>query len=73
MNISTNNYSDIFKEYPDVVDVKTMCEMLGGISKKSAYKLLNENTIHHIKIGRTFYIPKFHILKYLNIIDESNV
>ncbi|WP_365936208.1 helix-turn-helix domain-containing protein [uncultured Traorella sp.] len=52
-----------------VVDVKTLCRMLGGISRKSAYKLLNENKIDHIKIGRKFYIPKYHILRYLEIIN----
>ena len=30
----------IFSEYPDVVSVKQMCVMLGGISMKTAYKLL---------------------------------
>ena len=43
--------------------------MLGGISKKSAYKLLNDNKINHIRIGRKFYIPKYHVLRYLEIIN----
>ena len=30
----------LFAEYPDVVSVKQMCIMLGGISMKTAYKLL---------------------------------
>ena len=30
----------LFAEYPDVVSVRQMCIMLGGISMKTAYKLL---------------------------------
>lgn len=74
MKTNLENYSNVFKDYPDVVDIKIMCKMLGGINRKSAYKLLNENKIEHFKIGRTFYIPKYHILRYLGIIDnESNL
>ena len=42
-------YSDVFKDYPDVVTVEQMSEML-DISTKTAYKLLNENCIKHFKI-----------------------
>ncbi|WP_418793863.1 helix-turn-helix domain-containing protein [Paenibacillus phytohabitans] len=44
-----------------------MCEMLGGISTKTAYKLLHENEISHFKIGRIYKIPKINILLYLNL------
>lgn len=60
-------YEKMFKDYPDVVDVKTMCKMLGGISSKTGYKLLKEDKIPHLKIGRTFFITKYHILIYLQI------
>lgn len=61
----------MFKNYPDVVNVNILCEMLGGIGLKSAYKLINDNKIGHIKIGRKIYIPKFQIIQYLEI--ESNI
>lgn len=48
----------LFAEYPDVVSVKQMCIMLGGISMKTAYKLLGNGEIHHLKIGKSFKIPK---------------
>ena len=35
----------LFAEYPDVVSVKQMCIMLGGISMKTAYKLLGNGEI----------------------------
>ena len=52
----------IFSEYPDVVTVKQMCVMLGGISMKTAYKMLECGDIRHLKIGKSFKIPKVCIL-----------
>ena len=61
----------IFGKYPDVVSVEQMCEMLGGISKKTGYRLLKENKILSFVIGRTYKIPKLRILEYMNILPES--
>lgn len=51
--------------YPDVVSVRQMCIMLGGISMKTAYKLLGNGEIHHLKIGKSFKIPKICVIEYL--------
>ena len=59
-------YTMMFREYPDVVTVIQMSEML-GISEKSAYRLLKENCIEHFRIGRTYKIPKLHIFSYLRV------
>jgi len=48
----------MFEKYPDVVEVDQLREMLGGISRKLAYKLLSEKEIHSVRIGRTYKIPK---------------
>lgn len=55
----------MFSEYPDVVNVKQMCEMLGGIGMKTAYSLLQSGEIRYIKIGKSFKIPKVSIVEYL--------
>ncbi|MEK4261924.1 helix-turn-helix domain-containing protein [Paenibacillus sp. FSL L8-0499] len=60
-------YDLLFQDFPDVVNITELCEMLGGISSKTAYKLLQENKISHFKIGRTYKIPKINILLYLNL------
>ena len=60
-------YRVLFRDYPDVVSVEQMSEML-GICQKSAYRLLHENKIAHFRIGRTYKIPKLHIFAYLNVI-----
>lgn len=55
----------IFAEYPDVVNVEQMCSMLGGIGKKTAYDLLRNGDIRHIKLGKSFKIPKICVIEYL--------
>lgn len=55
----------IFAEYPDVVNVEQMCSMLGGIGKKTAYELLRNGEIRHIKLGKSFKIPKICVFEYL--------
>ena len=54
----------MFSDYPDVVDVEQMSEML-GISTKTGYKLLKENKIQHFKIGRSYKVPKHNILLFI--------
>lgn len=58
----------MYQNYPDVVNVSQLCEMLGGISSKSAYKLLQENKIKHFRIGRAYKIPKANVIFYLHSI-----
>ena len=58
-----------FEEYPDLLNIEQMCEMLGNISKKSGYKLLKEKKIKSIFIARRYKIPKIYILEYLRLID----
>jgi|GEM_PF-547442 len=58
-------YFSMFENYPDVVNVVQMCEMLGSISTKTGYKLLQANQINHFKIGKSYKIPKVSIITYL--------
>ncbi|WP_234399908.1 helix-turn-helix domain-containing protein [Paenibacillus popilliae] len=64
----TKLFEHMFQNYPDVVNVPQLCEMLGGISTKSAYKLLQENKINHFRIGRAYKIPKANVISYLHSI-----
>lgn len=54
----------MFTQYPDVVDVTTMAEML-KISRKAAYELLSQNKIAYRKIGRIYRISKQAIIKFM--------
>ncbi len=55
----------MFDSYPDVVDVPTLRKMLGGISKKLAYRLLANGEIQSIRIGRSYKIPKICVIEFL--------
>lgn len=63
-------YRIMFRDYPDVVNVNQMSKML-GISDKTAYALLRDNKIEHFKVGRTYKIPKIHILSYLRVFSRA--
>ena len=65
-------YKLLFSEYPDVVNVEQMCEMLGGICDKTAYRLLKSGEIKSFIVGRHYRIPKLNIMEYLELIDKSN-
>jgi len=59
-----------FRDYPDILDIGQMCELL-GISTKTGYRLLRENKIEHLKVGRSYRIPKIHVLAYFNICSRQ--
>ena len=61
-----NTNKSIFENYPDVVTVEQLASML-GISTKTAYKLVKENQIKSVCIGRIYKIPKIYVLEYLQI------
>lgn len=58
-------YMNMLKNYPDVLKIKEMCNALGGISTKTGYKLLRENKIESIKVGREYCITKISIVDFL--------
>ena len=53
-------YQMMFPEYPDIVTVKELREML-GISRK----LIDYEYIHAVKIGTTLKIPKISVINYV--------
>ena len=60
-----NKQAMMFEHYPDVVDVDDLCKMLGGISRKLAYRLLSDQEIRSVRIGRSYKIPKICVIEYL--------
>lgn len=59
-------YSLMFMEYPDVMNVKQMSSLL-GISIKTGYRLIQEDKVKYLQIGRSYRIPKAYIFDYLKI------
>ena len=64
-NPNKNYYGNLFKDYPDVVKVKELKEMLPRMGKNKIYDLLKDKKIYSKKIGRDYYMPKVSIIKYL--------
>jgi len=58
-------YEELFKNYPDVVNIKIFREMLGGISEAAARRLMRENRVKHYFVSLTYMIPKVWIIEYV--------
>lgn len=63
----------MFEKYPDVVNVKQMCEMLGGISVKTGYKLIHSGVVKAFRIGRSYYIPKVYIIEFFSFMSNLEI
>ena len=64
MPITNDLCGTMFTSYPDLVDIKQLREML-GIGITLAYRLVRDNTIRALKIGREYKIPKANVISYL--------
>lgn len=69
MNNLKENYNMMFTSYPDVVNIRELKDML-DIGITLAYRLVRENRIKSIKVGREYKIPKANIISYL--VNENN-
>ncbi len=49
-------YRSVLKEYPDILTVEEMSKAL-----------IRENKIECIKVGRSYRIPKAHLLSYMRV------
>jgi hypothetical protein len=66
--VTVNNkkyYINLFKPYPDVVNLGQFKQMLGGIADNTARKLLKDNHVQHFYIRETYLIPKVWVIKYV--------
>lgn len=71
MEISSNEiYRLVFKEYPDVLDVKQVCNLL-GICEKTAYKLIRQGDLPSMRVGRHHKITKVAVMRYLKVLETS--
>lgn len=56
-------YSIMLQGYPDVLNIEQLCEIL-KISTKTGYRLLKDRKIQSLKVGRSYRIPKAHLVAY---------
>ena len=64
MGTIKENYQMMFTAYPDLVNIIQLKEML-GIGVNLAYRLVRNNTIPSLKVGREYKIPKRNVIAYL--------
>lgn len=55
----------MFEDYPDVVNVSQLREMLGGISRTSVYKILKSGSVQYRKIANKYLITKSSVIDYI--------
>ena len=59
-------YQTILKGYPEIMSVEETSAAL-GVSTKTVYKMLKNGTIQNMKVGRSYRVPKVHLLSFLKI------
>ena len=64
-------YNTVLKAYPDVLTVEEMSRAL-GVSTKTGYRLVRENKIITLKIGRSYRDPKANLLSYLRLFGKAD-
>lgn len=73
MEISTKEiYRIVFRDYPDVLDVKQVSQLL-GICEKTVYKLIRDGELPTMRIGRQHRITKVNVMKYMQVFSGDIV
>lgn len=62
----------MFQGYPDVLNLEEMSELL-QISTKTGRRLLNSGEIRSFRIGRSYRIPKQHLISFIMGIPSEKV
>lgn len=62
---SRKQYENALRDYPDLVSVKDLQMILGGITRKTALEFLEQGCIKYFYIRKNHLIPKVSIIDYL--------
>lgn len=68
--ISTDYSLSVLSEYPDVLTVEDLCTIL-NMCDKTIRKHLKEGKIKSFRLGRTYRIPKIHLINMLQKLSAS--
>ena len=58
-------YQKLFNDYPDIVTIYNLRQML-NIGRSTAYTLLQNNKIRHVRVGKKYIIPKNAVIGFVN-------
>lgn len=50
-------YRVMLRDYPDVLNIDQMCEIL-SVSTKTGYAILKKGSVQHLKVGRSYPHPQ---------------
>lgn len=65
MSNNQNGHSTgMFQEYPDIITIVDLQAML-HIGRNAAYKLLQDNSIVSIRVGKKYIIPKASVASFI--------
>ena len=65
MTNHVNEHSaEMFKDYPDIITILDLQAML-HIGRNAAYKLLQDNSIVSIRVGKKYIIPKASVASFI--------
>ena len=59
-------YQTVLKDCPEIMSVEKMSEVL-GVSRRVGYKLLKEEKIPKVRVGKSYKISKVNLLAYLKV------
>ena len=60
----------MFKDYPDVLDIEQVSHIL-NISTKTTYKIIKSGALSCLRVGRQIRVPKYFLMRYLNIVEKE--
>lgn len=63
-NNQNEHSAEMFKEYPDIITILDLQTML-HIGRNAAYKLLQDNSIVNIRVGKKYIIPKASVANFI--------
>lgn len=70
-NKDTDTLSRYLADYPDVL-TPTECMSILSIGRNAIYKLLQDDVIKSVKIGKQYRIPKSSLENYLKLCYSNN-
>jgi len=57
--------NQLFNNYPDIVNIDQLRQMLGGICKNKAYELVRSGKISALPCINTYKIPKINVINFI--------
>lgn len=57
-------YKNMYSEYPEILEVKDLCEIL-GYGKKKVYQLIMEGQLKKIPCGSTIKVAKATVIDFV--------